>query len=198
MIKLEKLNLPNKLTVLRLVLTPVLILFMTMKYENDIFNLEYGSGISFSGFLLYTIVLGLFVLIAVTDFLDGYIARRDNLITNFGKLMDPIADKVFVFSVCMVLVKYDLLSLWLVLILLAREFVVVGVRVLIMENSSKVVPAINSAKLKTLLQMFALTFILLFGFGKVINSIVMLPAVVLSIVSMMEYLKMASEYFWKD
>ena len=112
--------------------------------------------------------------------------------------MDPIADKVFVFSVCMVLVKYDLLSLWLVLILLAREFVVVGVRVLIMENSSKVVPAINSAKLKTLLQMFALTFILLFGFGKVINSIVMLPAVVLSIVSMMEYLKMASEYFWKD
>ncbi|CAM3389139.1 CDP-diacylglycerol--glycerol-3-phosphate 3-phosphatidyltransferase [Pseudostreptobacillus hongkongensis] len=198
MIKLEKLNLPNKLTVLRLVLTPVLILFMTMKYENDIFNLQYGSGISFSGFLLYTIVLGLFVLIAVTDFLDGYIARRDNLITNFGKLMDPIADKVFVFSVCMVLVKYDLLSLWLVLILLAREFVVVGVRVLIMENSSKVVPAINSAKLKTLLQMFALTFILLFGFGKVINSIVMLPAVVLSIVSMMEYLKMASEYFWKD
>ena len=198
MIKLEKLNLPNKLTVLRLILTPVLILFMTMKYENDIFNLEYGSGISFSGFLLYTIVLGLFVLIAVTDFLDGYIARRDNLITNFGKLMDPIADKVFVFSVCMVLVKYDLLSLWLVLILLAREFVVVGVRVLIMENSSKVVPAINSAKLKTLLQMFALTFILLFGFGKVINSIVMLPAVVLSIVSMMEYLKMASEYFWKD
>ncbi len=198
MIKLEKLNLPNKLTVLRLILTPILILFMTMKYENDIFNLEYGSGISFSGFLLYTIVLGLFVLIAVTDFLDGYIARRDNLITNFGKLMDPIADKVFVFSVCMVLVKYDLLSLWLVLILLAREFVVVGVRVLIMENSSKVVPAINSAKLKTLLQMFALTFILLFGFGKVINSIVMLPAVVLSIVSMMEYLKMASEYFWKD
>ena len=198
MIKLEKLNLPNKLTVLRLILTPVLILFMTMKYENDIFNLEYGSGISFSGFLLYTIVLGLFVLIAVTDFLDGYIARRDNLITNFGKLMDPIADKVFVFSVCMVLVKYDLLSLWLVLILLAREFVVVGVRVLIMENSSKVVPAINSAKLKTLLQMFALIFILLFGFGKVINSIVMLPAVVLSIVSMMEYLKMASEYFWKD
>lgn len=198
MIKLEKLNLPNKLTVLRLVLTPVLILFMTMKYENDIFNLEYGSGISFSGFLLYTIVLGLFVFIAVTDFLDGYIARRDNLITNFGKLMDPIADKVFVFSVCMVLVKYDLLSLWLVLILLAREFVVVGVRVLIMENSSKVVPAINSAKLKTLLQMFALIFILLFGFGKVINSIVMLPAVVLSILSMMEYLKMASEYFWKD
>ena len=198
MIKLEKLNLPNKLTVLRLILTPVLILFMTMKYENDIFNLQYGSGISFSGFLLYTIVLGLFVLIAVTDFLDGYIARRDNLITNFGKLMDPIADKVFVFSVCMVLVKYDFLSLWLVLILLAREFVVVGVRVLIMENSSKVVPAINSAKLKTLLQMFALTFILLFGFGKVINSIVMLPAVVLSIVSMMEYLKMASEYFWKD
>lgn len=198
MIKLEKLNLPNKLTVLRLVLTPILILFMTMKYENDIFNLQYGSGISFSGFLLYTIVLGLFVLIAVTDFLDGYIARRDNLITNFGKLMDPIADKVFVFSVCMVLVKYDFLSLWLVLILLAREFVVVGVRVLIMENSSKVVPAINSAKLKTLLQMFALTFILLFGFGKVINSIVMLPAVVLSIVSMMEYLKMASEYFWKD
>ena len=198
MIKLEKLNLPNKLTVLRLVLTPILILFMTMKYENDIFNLQYGSGISFSGFLLYTIVLGLFVLIAVTDFLDGYIARRDNLITNFGKLMDPIADKVFVFSVCMVLGKYDFLSLWLVLILLAREFVVVGVRVLIMENSSKVVPAINSAKLKTLLQMFALTFILLFGFGKVINSIVMLPAVVLSIVSMMEYLKMASEYFWKD
>ena len=198
MIKLEKLNLPNKLTVLRLVLTPILILFMTMKYENDIFNLQYGSGISFSGFLLYTLVLGLFVLIAVTDFLDGYIARRDNLITNFGKLMDPIADKVFVFSVCMVLVKYDFLSLWLVLILLAREFVVVGVRVLIMENSSKVVPAINSAKLKTLLQMFALTFILLFGFGKVINSIVMLPAVVLSIVSMMEYLKMASEYFWKD
>lgn len=195
----EKLNLPNKLTVLRLILTPILIFFMTIRYENKNYYIENNiGGFSISGALLYLLVLGLFIIISVTDYLDGYIARRDNLVTNFGKLMDPIADKIFVFSVSIVLVKYDYVSLWLILLLLAREFVVVAVRMLIMENSSQVIPAINSAKLKTALQMIALLFIILFEFGKVINSIVMLPAVALSTISMIEYLKMASEYFWKE
>ncbi|WP_156299624.1 CDP-diacylglycerol--glycerol-3-phosphate 3-phosphatidyltransferase [Streptobacillus canis] len=187
---LNKMNLPNKLTIVRIILTPILLLLMLFKYE--------GNHGTFSAVMLHVLVVLLFAGIALTDFFDGYIARRDNLVTNFGKLLDPIADKVFVFSVLIVLVKYNLLSIWLVLILLTREFVVVAIRMVILENGGEVVAASSSAKLKTATQMIALLFAIMFPFGKIVNSIVLLPAVVFSIISMIEYYDLVKKYIGED
>lgn len=197
---MKNLNLPNKLTVLRLILTPILVFLLLLRFGYVDSNVVLRSGFLsvLSSAILYLSTVILFIFISLTDFLDGYIARRDNLVTNFGKLMDPIADKIFVFSILIVLVRYNLLSVWFVLILLSREFVVVAIRTLIVENGGEIVSASNTAKLKTATQMLAILFIILFSFGKVANSIVMLPSVILSLISMYEYYKMGEIYLWKD
>lgn len=197
---MKNLNLPNKLTVLRLILTPILVFLLLLRFGYTDSNVVLRSGFLsiLSSAILYLSTVILFIFISLTDFLDGYIARRDNLVTNFGKLMDPIADKIFVFSILIVLVRYNLLSVWFVLILLSREFVVVAIRTLIVENGGEIVAASNVAKLKTATQMLAILFIILFSFGKIANSIVMLPSVILSLISMYEYYKMGEIYLWKD
>ena len=197
---MKNLNLPNKLTVLRLILTPILVFLLLLRFGYTDSNVVLRSGFLsiLSSAILYLSTVILFIFIALTDFLDGYIARRDNLVTNFGKLMDPIADKIFVFSILIVLVRYNLLSVWFVLILLSREFVVVAIRTLIVENGGEIVAASNVAKLKTATQMLAILFIILFSFGKIANSIVMLPSVILSLISMYEYYKIGEIYLWKD
>ncbi len=197
---MKNLNLPNKLTVLRLILTPILVFLLLLRFGYIDSNVVLRSGFLsiLSSAILYLSTVILFIFISLTDFFDGYIARRDNLVTNFGKLMDPIADKIFVFSILIVLVRYNLLSVWFVLILLSREFVVVAIRTLIVENGGEIVAASNVAKLKTATQMLAILFIILFSFGKIANSIVMLPSVILSLISMYEYYKMGEIYLWKD
>lgn len=197
---MKNLNLPNKLTVLRLILTPILVFLLLLRFSYTDSNVVLRSGFLsvLSSAILYLSTVILFIFISLTDFFDGYIARRDNLVTNFGKLMDPIADKIFVFSILIVLVRYNLLSVWFVLILLSREFVVVAIRTLIVENGGEIVAASNVAKLKTATQMLAILFIILFSFGKIANSIVMLPSVILSLISMYEYYKMGEIYLWKD
>lgn len=197
---MKNLNLPNKLTVLRLILTPILVFLLLLRFGYTDSNVVLRSGFLsiLSSAILYLSTVILFIFISLTDFFDGYIARRDNLVTNFGKLMDPIADKIFVFSILIVLVRYNLLSVWFVLILLSREFVVVAIRTLIVENGGEIVAASNIAKLKTATQMLAILFIILFSFGKIANSIVMLPSVILSLISMYEYYKMGEIYLWKD
>ena len=197
---MKNLNLPNKLTVLRLILTPILVFLLLLRFGYTDSNVVLISGFLsiLSSAILYLSTVILFIFISLTDFFDGYIARRDNLVTNFGKLMDPIADKIFVFSILIVLVRYNLLSVWFVLILLSREFVVVAIRTLIVENGGEIVAASNVAKLKTATQMLAILFIILFSFGKIANSIVMLPSVILSLISMYEYYKMGEIYLWKD
>lgn len=197
---MKNLNLPNKLTVLRLILTPILVFLLLLRFGYTDSNVVLRSGFLsiLSSAILYLSTVILFIFISLTDFFDGYIARRDNLVTNFGKLMDPIVDKIFVFSILIVLVRYNLLSVWFVLILLSREFVVVAIRTLIVENGGEIVAASNVAKLKTATQMLAILFIILFSFGKIANSIVMLPSVILSLISMYEYYKMGEIYLWKD
>ena len=197
---MKNLNLPNKLTVLRLILTPILVFLLLLRFGYTDSNVVLRSGFLsvLSSAILYLSTVILFIFISLTDFFDGYIARRDNLVTNFGKLMDPIADKIFVFSILIVLVRYNLLSVWFILILLSREFVVVAIRTLIVENGGEIVAASNVAKLKTATQMLAILFIILFSFGKIANSIVMLPSVILSLISMYEYYKMGEIYLWKD
>lgn len=185
----SNMNLPNKLTILRLILTPILILLMLGRYE---------LSSPFLRIFLAILTLLFFIAIALSDYFDGYIARRDGLITNFGKLMDPIADKIFVFSILIVFVKYNLLSVWIVILLLSREFIVVSLRALIIENGGTVLAANNNGKFKTAFQMFAILFILIFGYFKFLNSLVMLPSLFFSILSMMEYINVAKLYIFKE
>ncbi len=133
-------NLPNKLTLLRILLIPVFIIFLMNGYY-------YISGI-------------LFILASVTDMLDGYIARKYNLITNFGKIMDPLADKLLVSSAMICLVELGEIAGWMIIVILAREFIITGLRA-VAAGEGIIIAAGTSGKVKTILQMVALSLILL-------------------------------------
>lgn len=129
-------NLPNKLTVFRVILIPFCIYFLMFS------NLQQGA----------LIALILFVVASFTDFLDGYIARRDNLVTDFGKLMDPLADKLLVTSVLIGFIALDMVPAVVVMLIIAREFIVTSLR-LIASNKGVVIAADVFGKIKTVLQM---------------------------------------------
>lgn len=138
-------NLPNQLTVSRLVLTLVFVALL--------------SGIS--GTWVKTAALAVFSLAAITDFLDGYLARRLGLITNFGKLMDPLADKVLMTAGFVLLSGLDLIPAWVVVLILAREFLVTGLR-LVASAEGVVLAADSSGKYKTTLQIVTVIYFLLY------------------------------------
>lgn len=135
-------NLPNKLTILRILLVPFFVCCLLIKFP-------------FSNIVATFI----FILASVTDTLDGYIARKYNLVTDFGKFADPIADKILVVSACVCLVELGTIPAWSVLIIIFREFIVSGLR---MSAASKnvVIPADKLGKLKTLTQMIALILLM--------------------------------------
>ena len=139
-----KMNLPNKLTILRICIVPFFVFFLL------------------AGFVphRYLFALLLFCAASYTDHLDGKIARRDNLITNFGKLMDPLADKILVMAALICLVKLDLASTVCVILIMLREFTVTSIRLLAVEQG-RVIAANNWGKLKTVSQMVAIIVILL-------------------------------------
>lgn len=137
-------NLPNQLTVLRLILTAIFAAVMS---------------VNFSGH--HSVGLVLFSVAAFTDFLDGYLARKHNLITNFGKLMDPLADKVLMCAGFVLLSEIGLIPGWLVVAILSREFLVTGLR-LIAAGDGKVVSADKLGKQKTIWQIVTLIYFLLF------------------------------------
>ena len=136
-------NLPNKLTLLRIILIPV---FMGVLYWGF-------PGANY-------VALAIFIVASLTDLLDGKIARRDNLITNFGKLMDPLADKILVVSALICMVRLDLASTVCVLLIMVREFAITSIRLLAVEQG-RVIAANNWGKLKTVSQMVAIIAILL-------------------------------------
>lgn len=133
-------NLPNKLTLIRILLIPAFIVLLINGYY-------YTSAI-------------LFVIAASTDALDGHIARKYNLITNFGKIMDPLADKLLVTSALICLVELGDIPGWMVIVILAREFTITGLRA-VAAGEGVVIAAGKSGKIKTVLQMTALTVLLL-------------------------------------
>lgn len=137
-------NLPNKLTVLRIVMVPFFVFFLLADFVPH----------------RYLFALLLFCAASYTDHLDGKIARRDHLITNFGKLMDPLADKILVMSALVCLVKLDLASTVCVLLIMIREFAVTSIRLLAVEQG-RVIAANNWGKAKTVSQMAAVIAILL-------------------------------------
>ena len=137
-------NLPNKLTILRIIMVPFFVFFLLAEFVPH----------------RYLFALILFCAASYTDHLDGKIARRDNLITNFGKLMDPLADKILVVSALICMVRLDLASTVCVLLIMVREFAITSIRLLAVEQG-RVIAANNWGKLKTVSQMVAIIAILL-------------------------------------
>lgn len=137
-------NLPNQLTILRLILTLVFLATMSMDFP-----------------LSKTVSLLIFSIASFTDFLDGYIARKYNLITNFGKLMDPLVDKILMTGGFVMLVASGHIPGWIIVIILAREFMVTGLR-LIASAEGRVLAAENLGKYKTIIQIVTVIYFLLY------------------------------------
>ena len=149
-------NLPNKLTLLRLLLIPFFLVLLAFRFDWG--TVEWlGSSIGLPE-LIATII---FIIASITDWLDGYIARRDNLVTNFGKFADPMADKILVASALIMLVELNLAPGWVVAVIIAREFAVTGLRLLLVETGGTVLAAAWPGKIKTVTQMLAIIFLLL-------------------------------------
>jgi len=137
-------NLPNKLTMGRLVLTVFFVAALSLE-------IPYGK----------TIALMLFLAAAITDYFDGAIARKHGLVTNFGKLMDPLADKVLIAAALILLVDHDLIWGWTVVVVIAREFLVTGLR-LLAASEGIVVAAEKLGKWKTTIQIVTVVYCLLY------------------------------------
>ncbi len=192
-------NLPNKLTLFRIILVPIMVIIPFLGIEKDFLGIP----------LTYLIIDIIFIIASVTDKLDGYLARRNNQVTTFGKFLDPLADKILVLAAMIMLVEMQKLPAWIPIIVLAREFVVSGYRLVAVEKGGKVIAASKWGKLKTVTQMFAiiLAFLDLHAFGEcftgelqggdfVLNLIVtvmMIIQVIATIFSGVDYLKGAKE-----
>ena len=167
-------NLPNKLTVLRVLMVPIFIIFM-------ITPLAEGNG--------KYIALALFCVASLTDMLDGQIARKYNLVTNFGKFMDPLADKLLVCSALICLIPSGKLETWIVLVIIAREFIISGFR-LVASDSGIVIAASYWGKFKTVSHM-AMIILLIIDFQNpvmmLITDIVVWIGVALTIISLVDY-----------
>ncbi|MCL0318799.1 CDP-diacylglycerol--glycerol-3-phosphate 3-phosphatidyltransferase [Apilactobacillus xinyiensis] len=149
-------NLPNKLTLLRIFLIPVFILILAYPFN-------WGTVIIAGTMLPVTQIIAavIFAAASITDFLDGQIARRQHLVTNFGKFADPLADKMIVMSAFIALVALSQVPAWVASIIVCRELAVTGLRLIIVENDGEVLAAAWPGKIKTATQMFSIILLLL-------------------------------------
>lgn len=154
-----KMNLANKLTIFRIILVPVI---MAIPIIDNLIGIP-GTflGIS-SAFWIMNII---FIIASITDKLDGYIARSRNEVTTFGKFLDPLADKILVLSALVILVEYGKIPSWIPIIVLAREFIVSGYRLVAVEKGGKVIAASIWGKLKTVTQMISIILIFIDKFN---------------------------------
>lgn len=143
-----KMNLANKLTIFRMILVPIMVIFAYLPIGGDV----YGVAIPM------IIMDVIFIIASITDKLDGYIARSRNQVTTFGKFLDPLADKILVLTAMVILVEKAKLPAWIPVIVLAREFIVSGFRLVAVEKGGIVIAASVWGKLKTVTQMIALIF----------------------------------------
>lgn len=168
-------NLANKLTVFRIILVPIMVIIPFIPIEGCLFNVP----------ITWLIIALIFVIASITDKLDGYIARSRNQITTFGKFLDPIADKILVLAAMIMLVEANRLPAWIPVIVLFREFLVSGYRLIAVEKSGNVVAASIWGKLKTVTQMVGLIVAIvdMNSFGKFIDGSLNGGALVLNIIS---------------
>lgn len=152
-------NLPNKLTVLRMILVPFFVLALLWPFPHH-----------------YLVALALFGIASYTDHLDGKLARKHNQITDFGKFMDPLADKILVISALVCFVSLNLCDVWLVLLIIAREFMVTSIR-LVAAGKGSVIAANNWGKVKTVSQIVAICLILLMQYIVELGDLGLVPFV---------------------
>ena len=167
-------NLPNKLTTLRVIMIPFFVFFLLWQNgENRTFRM---------------IALALFIIASLTDLLDGKIARKYNLVTNFGKFMDPLADKLLVCSALICLIELNALPAWMVIIIISREFIISGFR-LIASDNGVVIAASYWGKFKTTFQMVSVVLLILdIPALAFVTTICVWIALVLTIVSLVDYI----------
>ena len=151
-------NLPNKLTIFRIILVPIMVIIPFLGIKGELFGIP----------IEYWMIDSIFIIASLTDKLDGYLARKNNQITTFGKFLDPLADKILVLAAMIMLVEMAKLPAWIPIIVLAREFLVSGYRLIAVEKGGKVIAASKWGKLKTVTQMLAiiLAFVDLHSFGE--------------------------------
>lgn len=166
-------NLPNKLTVLRVIMVPFFVLFMLTDLG--------GSANKWIALLIFCVA-------SLTDMLDGKIARARNLVTNFGKFMDPLADKLLVCSAMICLIPLGRLDAWIVIVIIAREFIISGFR-LVASDSGIVIAASYWGKFKTVAQM-AMIIVVITDFGGVfgiVETVLIWVSLILTVVSLVDY-----------
>ena len=169
----KNMNLPNKLTMIRVILVPVFIVLLFMGQNNPIFKY---------------LALAVFVIASLTDTLDGYIARSRNLVTNFGKFMDPLADKLLVCSALICFIQIGTIPAWVVIIIISREFIISGFR-LIASDKGVVIAASKWGKAKTVSQMITVILLILdLPFLKTVTNIMIIVMTVLTVVSLIDYI----------
>lgn len=153
------LNLPNRLTIVRILLIPVFLLILAVP-------MEWGSVVWLNTLIPTTQIVAMMIFAAasITDFLDGQIARRQHLVTNFGKFADPLADKMIVMTAFIMLVTLGSAPAWVVAIIVCRELAVTGLRLIVVENDGQVIAAAWPGKIKTTSQMLAIILLLLNDF----------------------------------
>lgn len=168
-------NLPNKLTLFRVVLIPFFVFFLLAPY--------------FEGYGNY-IAVAIFIVASITDFLDGKIARKYNLVTNFGKFMDPLADKLLVCSALICLIQLELIPAWVVIIIIAREFIISGFR-LVASDNGVVIAASYWGKFKTAFQMLTVIVLILNIPNKVftiLGTALIYVSLALTVISLIDYI----------
>ena len=167
-------NLPNKLTVLRVIMIPFFVVSL-LAFHGEVR-------------LLRNLAAAIFIVASLTDMLDGKIARKYNLVTNFGKFMDPLADKLLVCSALICLIELGQLPSWMVIIIVSREFIISGFR-LIASDNGRVIAASYWGKFKTTFQMVMICLMIAnIEALSVLTTIVMWVALVLTVVSLVDYL----------
>lgn len=165
-------NLPNKITVFRVCMIPVFLVFMLVP---GIPGAKYFAA-------------GVFIIASASDFLDGYLARKNNLVTDFGKFMDPLADKLLVCSAMICLTAMGRIPAWIVIIIIAREFVISGFR-LIASDNGRVIAASWWGKFKTTFQMvMVILMIANIQALRFATDLVMWISLILTVVSLLDYL----------
>lgn len=168
-------NLPNKLTILRTAMIPFFLFFL---YTD------------FWGTANLVIAAVIFIAASLTDMLDGKIARKHGLVTNFGKFMDPLADKLLVCSALIALVDINKIDAWIVIIIIARDFIINGFR-LVASESGVVIAASYWGKFKTTFQMIMIIFLVLdlpLPYMNILNTILIYIALVLTVISLIDYI----------
>ena len=185
-------NLPNKLTLLRIIIVPIIVVIPFFRVLNETILFTINNSFSITYFsLAQALVLFFFIVASITDYLDGHIARKNNQITEFGKLMDPLADKILVVATLIVLLEWGRMYGWAIILIVAREFLVTGIRQLGVAKGT-VIAASYFGKAKTVTQMITIIYLLVFApnFDSVtgiIGFVLIILATLLTIASGLDY-----------